>query len=353
MGLGRDWVGLLLLRLRSCRCRCRRARRWWSPVMSSAALQVQELDARSLKKLLNALDKKATENLQLRAKYQGDPMKCVARWAATAPGWWRSRRATQACHQAVTAAVQSATAHRVYKGSGAVPLAPQVPGQRGGPAVHCAQHCAGEQACSGCLDGRCGQAQPCTGTRGRHRIPPTAQHLMHVHSRTALQTAGSPELYPVLCEGTAVATLAGLLAHENMDIVMEVVDVLQELTDAGVGRQARKQACCCLPQEALMSDMLAAARPLPSPCLPAGRTMPLPRTPPHRTPLAQMWWRTTRRRRPSWCWRCWRPMAWSCWWMPSHAWTRACRWGRRTLLTPLVACGRNAALDVLTCGSTR
>ncbi len=38
-------------------------------------LQVQELDARSLKKLLNALDKKATENLQLRAKFQGDPMK--------------------------------------------------------------------------------------------------------------------------------------------------------------------------------------------------------------------------------------------------------------------------------------
>lgn len=45
-----------------------------SPLMS-VPLQVQELDARSLKRLAAALDKRAAENLQLRAKHAGDPMK--------------------------------------------------------------------------------------------------------------------------------------------------------------------------------------------------------------------------------------------------------------------------------------
>ena len=48
------------------------------------------------------------------------------------------------------------------------------------------------------------------------------------------QVAGSPELYPVLVDGPALPTLLGLLAHDNADLAAEVVDLIMELTDAGV-----------------------------------------------------------------------------------------------------------------------
>lgn len=43
--------------------------------------------------------------------------------------------------------------------------------------------------------------------------------------------ATQPELYPILVELNAVQSILGLLAHENTDISIAVVDLLQELTD--------------------------------------------------------------------------------------------------------------------------
>lgn len=40
-------------------------------------------------------------------------------------------------------------------------------------------------------------------------------------------------MYPMLVDSPVVATLAGLLSHDNTDIAVEVLDLLQELTDAG------------------------------------------------------------------------------------------------------------------------
>jgi beta-catenin-like protein 1 len=49
-----------------------------------------------------------------------------------------------------------------------------------------------------------------------------------------VQVAADPNtLYPLLIDSPAVATLAGLLSHDNTDIAVEVMDLLQELTDAG------------------------------------------------------------------------------------------------------------------------
>jgi hypothetical protein len=53
----------------------------------------------------------------------------------------------------------------------------------------------------------------------------------------APQVAADPNtLYPLLIDSPAVATLAGLLSHDNTDIAVEVMDLLQELTDAGGDR---------------------------------------------------------------------------------------------------------------------
>ncbi|KAK8770240.1 beta-catenin-like protein 1 [Amblyomma americanum] len=43
--------------------------------------------------------------------------------------------------------------------------------------------------------------------------------------------ATQPELYPILVELNAVQSILGLLSHENTDISIAVVDLLQELTD--------------------------------------------------------------------------------------------------------------------------
>lgn len=40
-----------------------------------------------------------------------------------------------------------------------------------------------------------------------------------------------PDLYPILVDMECIATLLGLLSHENSDIAVAVVDLLQELTD--------------------------------------------------------------------------------------------------------------------------
>ena len=43
--------------------------------------------------------------------------------------------------------------------------------------------------------------------------------------------ATAPELYPILVEMESLSALLGLLSHENADISVAVVDLLQELTD--------------------------------------------------------------------------------------------------------------------------
>jgi len=74
----------------------------------------------------------------------------------------------------------------------------------------------------------------------------TCQHthcLPHVVLLCAcVQVAADPNtLYPILIDSPAVGTLAGLLSHDNTDIAVEVMDLLQELTDAGEGQTQQQQ----------------------------------------------------------------------------------------------------------------
>lgn len=47
--------------------------------------------------------------------------------------------------------------------------------------------------------------------------------------------------YPELVSSGAVGQLANLLSHENTDIAVDVVEVLQELTDEDVGAEAEDE----------------------------------------------------------------------------------------------------------------
>eukprot|EP00883_Tetradesmus_obliquus_P002969 jgi/Sobl393_1/13186/SZX68763.1 len=103
------------------------------------AAEVQLLDEKSLRKMLNALDKRAKENLELRMKYADEPMRFID----------------------------------------------------------------------------------------------NEVDLMSLIRGLAQVAADPNSLYPLLIDSTAVATLAGLLSHDNTDIAVEVMDLLQELTDSG------------------------------------------------------------------------------------------------------------------------
>jgi beta-catenin-like protein 1 len=46
--------------------------------------------------------------------------------------------------------------------------------------------------------------------------------------------------YPELVRSGTVALLIGLLSHENADIVIDVVEVVHELTDEDVGNEAEQ-----------------------------------------------------------------------------------------------------------------
>lgn len=50
-------------------------------------------------------------------------------------------------------------------------------------------------------------------------------------------TQNPPLFYPELVKAGTIALLAGLLSHENTDIAIDVVEVLQELTDEDVGAE--------------------------------------------------------------------------------------------------------------------
>ncbi len=51
-----------------------------------------------------------------------------------------------------------------------------------------------------------------------------------------------PEYYPVLVETRVLATLLGLLGHDNTDISLTVVDLLQELTDVDTLSENQEEA---------------------------------------------------------------------------------------------------------------
>ena len=54
--------------------------------------------------------------------------------------------------------------------------------------------------------------------------------------------ATNPELYPLMVELSVVPSLLELLAHENTDIAVGIVDLLQELTESDVYNEAPEEA---------------------------------------------------------------------------------------------------------------
>lgn len=51
-----------------------------------------------------------------------------------------------------------------------------------------------------------------------------------IKKMTFLATA--PEYYPLLVKLNVVTSLLGLLSHENIDIAIDIIDLLHELTEA-------------------------------------------------------------------------------------------------------------------------
>ena len=60
-----------------------------------------------------------------------------------------------------------------------------------------------------------------------------------------------PHLYPIMVELNCVSTLLGLLAHDNTDLAVAAVEVLQELTDVDTMQESEEGA------EALLESLLA------------------------------------------------------------------------------------------------
>lgn len=54
---------------------------------------------------------------------------------------------------------------------------------------------------------------------------------LHTEIQELYAIAASPELYPVLVQAGAVPSLLGCLAHENTDISIAVIGLLQEMTE--------------------------------------------------------------------------------------------------------------------------
>ncbi|KAJ1433677.1 Catenin-beta-like protein [Ochromonadaceae sp. CCMP2298] len=55
---------------------------------------------------------------------------------------------------------------------------------------------------------------------------------LHAEVENLFAVAASPELYPILVDAGAVDSILGLLAHENTDISIAIVNLIQEMTDA-------------------------------------------------------------------------------------------------------------------------
>lgn len=54
--------------------------------------------------------------------------------------------------------------------------------------------------------------------------------------------AASPELYPILIQTNAVQSILGLITHENTDISISAVSLLQEMTDPDTLEEAPSEA---------------------------------------------------------------------------------------------------------------
>ena len=51
-----------------------------------------------------------------------------------------------------------------------------------------------------------------------------------------------PEYYPILVETNTVQTLMGLLSHDNSDMTIAVIDLLQEMTDVDTVNESEEEA---------------------------------------------------------------------------------------------------------------
>lgn len=84
-----------------------------------------------------------------------------------------------------------------------------------------------------------------------HSAGPESKNRMGTHTRfieseadldSALKqflplTQNPPLFYPELVKSGSIALLANLLSHENTDIAIDVIEVIQELTDEDVGAE--------------------------------------------------------------------------------------------------------------------
>ena len=75
-----------------------------------------------------------------------------------------------------------------------------------------------------------------------------------VQDLRALATA--PDLYQTLVELRSVASFVGLLSHENTDIVVAAIDLIQELTDVDTLNESEEGAAALV--DALLSNQIAA-----------------------------------------------------------------------------------------------
>lgn len=60
-----------------------------------------------------------------------------------------------------------------------------------------------------------------------------------------------PEYYPILMDTNAIQTILGLLSHDNSDISIAILDLLQELTDEGAMTENEEEV------EGLVDTLLA------------------------------------------------------------------------------------------------
>lgn len=68
--------------------------------------------------------------------------------------------------------------------------------------------------------------------------------------------ATNPELYPLMVELRAIPSLLELLSHENTDIAVGVVDLLQELTDVDILHESQDGADALI--DALLDQQVSA-----------------------------------------------------------------------------------------------
>ena len=63
-----------------------------------------------------------------------------------------------------------------------------------------------------------------------------------------------PEYYPLLIETNALQTIVGLLSHDNSDVSIAVIDLLQELTDVDSVTESEEEAEALI--DALLSEQV-------------------------------------------------------------------------------------------------